>query len=114
MGLSFDVNMPANFPILVRQIFSTASNETITDIQSHYDFADNPAKLAWDWTTDVIFGCNAANLASAYQDRARRYIFSAPPAVHGQDLFCELALLVWPLFWGSVTDGCATSRYVLH
>jgi hypothetical protein len=100
MGLSPDANMPTNFPILVRQIFSTASNETIAHIQSHYDFADNPAKLAWDWTTDVIFGCNAANLASAYQDRARRYIFSAPPAVHGQDMFCELASLCGPCFGG--------------
>ncbi|KAK4119128.1 putative lipase 2 [Parathielavia appendiculata] len=86
MGLSFDVGMPENFPFLVRQIFTTASKKTITDMQSMYDFAGNPARLAWDWTTDVIFACNAANIANAYQDRARRYIFSAPPAVHGQDL----------------------------
>ncbi|KAK4041356.1 lipase 1 [Parachaetomium inaequale] len=86
MTTSSGVGMPENFPFLVRQIFRTASNETVANIQSKYDFADNPAKLAWDWTTDVIFACNAANMASAYRDHARRYIFSAPPAVHGQDL----------------------------
>jgi hypothetical protein len=90
MTTSSGAGMPENFPFLVRQIFRTASNETVAYAQSKYDFADDPAKLAWDWTTDVIFACNAANMASAYQDRARRYIFSAPPAVHGQDLACEL------------------------
>ena len=91
MTTSSGDGMPENFPSLVRQIFGTASNETVAHIQSSYDFADNTAKLAWDWTTDVIFACNAANLASAYQESARRYIFSAPPAVHGQDLACERA-----------------------
>ncbi|KAK3349720.1 putative lipase 2 [Lasiosphaeria hispida] len=87
LGLAHDGGLPEYFPTMVRQILSTASNETIADIQSHYYFAENPAKLAWDWTTDVIFACNAANIAAAYKESARRYIFSVPPAVHGQDGF---------------------------
>ena len=89
MGTSHDTSLPEYFPTMVRQILSTASNQTIAYIQSQYDFAGNPAKLAWDWTTDVIFACNAANIATAYKNRARRYIFSVPPAVHGQDLYCK-------------------------
>ncbi|SPN96553.1 uncharacterized protein DNG_00076 [Cephalotrichum gorgonifer] len=86
MGTSNDEGLPEAFPALVRQIFPTASNDTVAYIQSHYDFADNPAKLAWDWTTDVIFACNAANVARAYKDGSRRYIFSVSPAIHGQDI----------------------------
>jgi len=89
MGLAHDEGLPEYFPTMVRQIFSTASNGTIADIQSHYSFDGNPAKLAWDWTTDAIFACNAANIAEAYGDHARRYIFSVPPAIHGQDAFCK-------------------------
>ena len=89
MGLPSDEGMPRRFPSLVRQIFRTASNRTIAEIESKYNFADNPKKLAWDWTADVIFGFNAANIASAYRDCVRRYIFSVPPAIHGRDLSCE-------------------------
>ncbi|KAK0625939.1 carboxyl ester lipase [Immersiella caudata] len=85
LGLTSDQGFPERFPIVVRQIFSAISNETIAEIQANYDFAGNPSKLAWDWTTDVIFACNAANIAAAYNRKARRYIFSVPPAVHGQD-----------------------------
>ncbi|KAB5583472.1 putative lipase 2, partial [Coniochaeta sp. 2T2.1] len=85
MGTSHDQGLPEYFPVMVRQILSTASNKTLAEIESCYDFDDNPAKLAWDWTTDIIFACIAANIATAYQDRARRYIFNVPPAVHGQD-----------------------------
>lgn len=89
MGISSDLDdIDGGFRTLVRRIFTTASNETIEYIQSHYDYAENPAKLAWDWTTDVIFGCNAANIASAFKDVASRYLFSAPPATHGQDMLC--------------------------
>ena len=90
MGTSNDTNMPEGFPFLVRQILPTASDKSIAYIQSHYNFTDNPSKLAWDWSTDVIFGCNAANIASAYakHDGARRYLFSAPPGIHGQDAYC--------------------------
>jgi carboxylesterase type B len=88
MGTSHDTDMPGYFPTLVRQILRTASNTTVAAIEAYYDFASNPAKLAWDWTTDVLFACNAHNVASAYQDRARRYIMSVPPATHGMDLSC--------------------------
>jgi hypothetical protein len=90
--LSSDTGMPELFPALVRRILHTASDQTIAEIQGHYDFADNPARLAWDWTTDIIFACNAYNIANAYKDRARRYIFSLPPAYHGQDLACMVPL----------------------
>ena len=96
MGLAHDTGLPEYFPTMVRQILSTASNETIADIESHYDFAGNPAKLAWDWTTDVIFACNAANIAAAYKGSARRYVFSVPPAIHGQDAYCKTLLSTQP------------------
>lgn len=88
MGVSSDENMPQAFGDLVRRVIPTATNETVADIQSYYDFGETPEKLAWDWTTDIVFSCNAANAAAAYKDASRRYIFSVPPATHGQDLTC--------------------------
>ena len=88
MGLSSDEGMPEAFGELVRRVLPTATNETIANIQSNYDFGDTPEKLAWDWTMDMAFSCNAANVAAAFKDSARRYIFSVPPATHGQDLMC--------------------------
>ena len=76
MGLSSDVGFPEAFGRLVRQIYTTASNETVDYILSHYDYEDNPARLAWDWTTDVIFACN---VAAAYEGISSRYILSVPP-----------------------------------
>lgn len=91
MGLSDDKNMPAAFPRLAREILTTASNETIDALESMYTNLSEPAELAWDWTTDVIFACNAYNLAGAYSDRAKRYIMTLPPATHGEDLMCKAA-----------------------
>jgi carboxylesterase type B len=88
MGLSHDEDQPAYFPIMVRQIMSTASNQTVGEILSLYH-PEFPEQLAWDWTTDVVFACNAYNLASALPQKARRYVMSTPPAVHGQDAFCK-------------------------
>lgn len=90
MGISSDEGMPEAFGELVRRVLPTATNETIAEIQSNYQFGDTPEKLAWDWTMDIVFSCNAANVAAAYRDVARRYIFSAPPATHGQDLMCMI------------------------
>lgn len=53
---------------MVRQIFSNATNETIAEIQSLYNMTGN-ADSTWDWTTDVVFGCNAINVAEAYKKR---------------------------------------------
>jgi len=89
MGTAHDTGMPEGFPDLVRLILHTASNTTVAEIKAHYEFGSNPAKLAWDWVTDVIFACNANNIASAYRDRARRYIMSIPPAVHAMDVSCR-------------------------
>ena len=89
MGLSSDEGMPEAFGALVRRVLPTATNKTIADIQSYYDFGGTPEKLAWDWTLDILFACNAANLAAAYNTKSRRYIFSVPPSVHGQDLTCK-------------------------
>lgn len=74
---------------MVRQILPNASDETVAEIQSQYDYQDNPARLAWDWTTDAIFGCNGYNLARAFADKSYRYIMSTPPATHGYDLARE-------------------------
>ncbi|KAH7126421.1 putative lipase 2 [Dactylonectria estremocensis] len=85
-GLSHDTDQPQYFPTMVRQLLPNATDETIRQIQVLYDYQSNPAKLAWDWTTDVLFACNALNTARAFSSRAYRYIMSAPPATHGYDM----------------------------
>ncbi|KFY03325.1 hypothetical protein O988_01556 [Pseudogymnoascus sp. VKM F-3808] len=87
MTTSSDQNMPQAFPELVRRILPTASNSTIASIQAHFPYpADLPAKLAWDWTTAMVFECNVYNVAKAFEEKTRRYIMSIPPAIHGQDV----------------------------
>ncbi|CAM1506186.1 Fc.00g058270.m01.CDS01 [Cosmosporella sp. VM-42] len=86
-GTSHDTGLPEYFPTMVRQILQNASSDTVTEIQSQYHWGSNPAKLAWDWTTDILFACNAYNFARAFPFRAYRYIMSIPPATHGFDLF---------------------------
>ncbi|KAM3503180.1 hypothetical protein MY11210_008817 [Beauveria gryllotalpidicola] len=71
---------------LKRLIVGTMANE------GRYISSDNdmpaafPALLAWDWTTDVVFACQAYNLANALPDRTYFFINSIAPAAHGQDL----------------------------
>lgn len=89
MGTSSDGDMPAKFPALVRRTLTTASNDTVAMIRSGYQNLSEPAQLAWDWTTDVVFACNAYNLAQALPDKSHRYIMSEAPAIHGQDLTCK-------------------------
>ncbi|KAL2131747.1 hypothetical protein VTI74DRAFT_4647 [Chaetomium olivicolor] len=83
---SHDVGMPDYFPTLVRQLMSTASNATVRAILDTYYRPGFEKELAWDWTTDAVFACNAYNLANGLPDKTMRYIMSTPPAVHGQDL----------------------------
>ncbi|KAH8898893.1 putative lipase 2 [Thozetella sp. PMI_491] len=87
MGLSHDTGMPGGFPDLVRQILSTASNDTVSQIEELYTPYSDPAELAWDWTTDVIFARNCDNLANTFRNRTKRYIMTVPPATHGFDAF---------------------------
>ncbi|KAH6980839.1 hypothetical protein BKA56DRAFT_616667 [Ilyonectria sp. MPI-CAGE-AT-0026] len=44
---------------LAPQLIPNAADETVAQMQALYDCKSNLAKLAWDWTVDVIFGCNA-------------------------------------------------------
>jgi carboxylesterase type B len=89
-GMSHDTDQPAYFPVMVRQIMPTASNATVDAIQSLYTWEDNPSQLAWDWTTDAVFACNAYNLARAMPQQSRRYIMTTPPATHGADSWCKI------------------------
>ncbi|KAI9155470.1 lipase [Paramyrothecium foliicola] len=84
MGASADKGMPDYFPVLVRQILPSASDEVVARIQAGYSWQD-PAQLAWDWTTDTVYACNAYNLAKA-MPQTLRYVMSTTPATHGQDL----------------------------
>ncbi|KIX09168.1 uncharacterized protein Z518_00247 [Rhinocladiella mackenziei CBS 650.93] len=85
--LSSDSNMPEAFPSLVRRILPSASNVTIATIHSFYRYPPSlPEKLAWDWTGDAVFFCHALAMIGKYGGRARKYVMSIPPAVHGQDL----------------------------
>lgn len=88
-GTSHDTDQPAYFPTMVHQIMPTARNAKVKAIESLYTWGKHPAQLAWDWTTDSIFACNAYNLARAMPHKARRYIMSTPPATHGADLWCK-------------------------
>ena len=93
--------MPANFPNIVRPVFPGASNETIARIQAAFAVKEGepPERLAWDWMTAVGFGCNAWALAGAYREieAGRRYVVTAPPAVHGLDIYCEYPPFLFPL-----------------
>lgn len=107
MGVSSDEDMPEAFGALVRRALPTATNETVAEIQSYFDFGDTREKLAWDWTVDNVFSCNAANIDSAYKDVSRRYIFSVPPGTHGQDLTCIHTHVLWRRFWPWLTPSDA-------
>ena len=90
MGLSSDRDMPQRFPLLVRANIPNASDHAIKTLQSLYSYPPElPEKLAWDEVTDIVFACNSLNIARAYKNIARRYIFSVPPATHALDLSCK-------------------------
>lgn len=104
-GLSHDDDQPAYFPTMMRQIMPTASNATVAAMQSLYNYhPDHPEQLAWDWTTDAVFACNAYNLANAMPDRSSRYIMSAPPATHGADLWCKPSPMPWRSLMLTIQD----------
>ena len=86
---SHDTGMPGYFPTLVRQMMPTASNATAQELQDVYLDPSNLPRMAWDWTTDVVFACNDYYLANVLPNISRRYIMSTPPATHGYDLLCE-------------------------
>lgn len=88
---SHDVGMPGYFPTMVRQQMPAASNETVQALLDLYYRPGMEKQLAWDFTTDAVFACNAYNLANGLPDKTMRYIMSTPPAVHGQDLLCKCA-----------------------
>ncbi|UNI16019.1 hypothetical protein JDV02_002496 [Purpureocillium takamizusanense] len=83
---SHDDGMPGYFPTMVRQQMPTASNATVQALLDLYYRPGSEKELAWDFTTDAVFACNAYNLANGLPGKTRRYIMSTPPAVHGQDL----------------------------
>ncbi|KAJ6440682.1 lipase [Purpureocillium lavendulum] len=84
---SHDEGMPGYFPVMVRQQMPTASNATVQALLKRYYRPGMDKELAWDFTTDAIFACNAYNLANAMPDTSLRYIMSTPPASHGLDLY---------------------------
>jgi hypothetical protein len=99
MGTASDRDMPSRFPSIVRANLPNISNESIATLQSMYSYQrELPEKLAWDYTTDIVFGCSAANIVNAYAEIARRFLLSIPPATHGLDIACKyLSLLLQPL-----------------
>ncbi|KAF2119240.1 Carboxylesterase family-domain-containing protein [Lophiotrema nucula] len=77
--LSSDRDMPARFPEVVRANIPNVSNESLATLSSRYPYPlELPEKLAWDWTTDVVFGCSAGNIAGAYGNKIRRFVFTIP------------------------------------
>lgn len=90
MGLSSDTDMPERFPEIVRGNIPNVTDEDVRKIEKMYTYPPElPEKLAWDYTTDVDWTCNVANVASAYKNVARRQLFSVSPATHGLDLMYQ-------------------------
>lgn len=85
---SSDDNMPAAFPALVRRMLPGAGDDTILSLQEQYH-PRVPPQLVWDWTTNVVFACQAHNLANALPDRTHLFINPIPPAAHGDDISCK-------------------------
>ncbi|KAF7585559.1 hypothetical protein BBP40_010651 [Aspergillus hancockii] len=86
LGTSADVSTLEDFGALVRRLVPGVSNFTIKNIRAMYPYPDSQfQRVADDWTTDVVFACNARAVAKAYGNRAQRYVFSVPPATHGLD-----------------------------
>lgn len=86
---SSDQGMPDAFGALARRTLPGASDETVREVLDLYYTPGMEPQLAWDWTTDVVFACNAFNLARGLPGKVRRYVMSTPPATHGQDLLCK-------------------------
>jgi hypothetical protein len=79
--------MPTRFPEIVRANIPGATDQDVVALQALYPYPpDVPEFLAWDYTTDICWTCNVANIASAYKHIARRQLFAVPPGYHGQDL----------------------------
>jgi carboxylesterase type B len=89
-NMVMDSNMPEAFGVLVQAVFPTANNHTVDRIKSLFPWPpDLPQKLAWDWFTSVAFACHSQAIAGAYNEKARRYVMTIPPATHAEDLFCK-------------------------
>ncbi|KAL3474096.1 Alpha/Beta hydrolase protein [Aspergillus californicus] len=87
LGTTPDVSTMNEFATLVRRLLPGANNDTVQRIRGLYPYPDSQMQaVAADWTTDVVFGCNAQAIARAYANKTRRYVFSVPPATHGLDL----------------------------
>ncbi|KAF1993501.1 lipase [Amniculicola lignicola CBS 123094] len=87
LGLSSDRNMPNRFAEIVRANLPNVTNESIALLQSLYPYSPElPEYLAWAFITDIIWTCTVTNIAHAYGDKARRFLFSVPPSTHGLDL----------------------------
>ncbi|KAB8233433.1 Alpha/Beta hydrolase protein [Aspergillus alliaceus] len=86
-GITPDVSTPEDFARLIRLLVPGANNGTIQRIRDMYPYPDSQLQRAADaWTTDVVFACNARAVAKVYGNKTQRYVFSVPPARHGQDL----------------------------
>jgi len=87
MGTSSDTDMPSRFQEIVRANIPHASDKVVQTLKSMYPYPPElPEKLAWDWTTDIIWTCTVTYIVQAYNSIARRYLFSVLPATHGLDL----------------------------
>ena len=79
--------MPARFSEVVRANIPGATDDDIELLRALYPFPSNlPEFLAWDYTTDICWTCNSANIASAFKHIGRRQLFAVPPGYHGLDL----------------------------
>jgi carboxylesterase type B len=91
LGMTTDVSTLEDFGTLVRRLVPEASNFTIKNLRALYPYPDSQLQMAAnDWTTDVVFACNARAIAKAYANKTQRYVFSVPPATHGLDSSCML------------------------
>ncbi|PKY04975.1 carboxylesterase family protein [Aspergillus campestris IBT 28561] len=82
-----EIKKPVEFAEFVRRTIPDASKDTVQQIRALYPQPDSEIQdVVNDWTTDVVYGCNAQGLAEAYASKTQRCVFNVPPAVHSQDL----------------------------
>ncbi|KAJ5104178.1 hypothetical protein N7532_004707 [Penicillium argentinense] len=82
-----EITTPSELASLIRLAFPNANASSIRALRKMYLYPDSELlQVGQDWVTDAVFACNAEVMAKAYGPRAQRYVFSIPPAAHGQDL----------------------------
>jgi carboxylesterase type B len=64
-----------------------ASDSAIREINQLYPPSEPAYNRCVEFQGDIAINCNARFVANAFGDKAYRYIFAVPPAIHANDVF---------------------------